>query len=113
MKIILILLASCLVTNCKINKQKEDYFGVDEMSNLKDYIELNPVDTSYISWRFFNEAHFGGLTVYPIDSLKNKLKFFAIDEKDKQIVLYFENETYYLFELSKVVKSDSVRILIN
>ena len=109
-KIISVIMAlGGLFANCSDNNPKETYLGLQQMSDIKDYIR-DIADTSYVSWVWFNA---GRQSVYPIDSLRGKLKLFFIDERDRHLLIYFDNETYYLYELSKIVEYDSVRVLLD
>ena len=116
--IILLLFSNEDKTFTKKNEVDEILFGMDELSDLKDYISVCKktyfldCDSCYCSWFLFNRIKFSGLTVFPIDSTCKNLEFFAINEECKNIAIYYKDSFFYVYKLNLNLYIDSVSIII-
>ena len=108
--IFFIYILSCY--HIKKDEAEKQLFGINELSDLKDYISDSVCDTCLISWKLFNRVGFSKLKVYSLDTLNNHLKFFAVNKLDKYIAIYFENDTFYVYRLEKIVPKDRANVLI-
>jgi len=100
-----------LYISCRDSKSdiKNKLFGSSELSSLEEYI-ISYNDSKQINWSFFNRMKYCDLTVFSINNNKDSLEFIAVNKNNNDIVIFFKDRKYFIFEQREIIPQDSVNV---
>jgi hypothetical protein len=102
-----------ILISCKKKNDFDDLIYIEDLSTIKDYMSY-PIDqkSDSISWDYFNRVNFKQSKVISINPKLNQLEFVYI-KKDSDLIIYYKDKEFKIFNLKKNVNFVDVNILIN